>query len=238
MNIFDSVIFLILISGMVIGFKRGFTSQLVSSIGFILAVILAFILKNPISVFLYEHLPFFRFAGIIKGVTALNIVLYEMFAFLIILSILTFVLKLLIHFTNIFEGFLKVTIVLAPISKIGGMIVGLIESYVWVFIILYALSLPIFGISELEQSKFKDPILNKTPILSNLVGKSMNVITDFTTIKEKYEVSPNTEEFNKETLDLFLKYDVISVKSVETLVSEGKLKIENIDSVLNKYRDA
>ena len=237
MNIFDVAIILLLISGMIIGFKRGFSKELVISVGFILTVILAFILKNPISVFLYEHLPFFRFAGIIKGVTALNIILYEIFAFLIVLSILTIGLKLLIHFTNILEGFLKVTIIFAPLSKIGGMIVGLVESYVWVFIALYVLALPIFEIPVLSESKFKDPILNNTPILSKLVDNSMNVINDFATIKEKYEVSPNASEFNRETLDLFLKYDVISVESVDTLVQKDKLKIDNIDDILNKYRD-
>ena len=237
MNIFDVAVILLLISGMVVGFKRGFSKELVISVGFILIVILAFILKNPISVFLYEHLPFFRFAGIIKGVTALNIILYEIFAFLIVLSILTIGLKLLIHFTNILEGFLKVTIIFAPLSKIGGMIVGLVESYVWAFIALYFLSIPVLNVPELGNSKFKDPILNNTPILSKLVDNSMNVINDFATIKEKYEVSPNAAEFNKETLDLFLKYDVVSVESVDTLVQKDKLKIDNIDDILNKYRD-
>lgn len=236
MNIFDVAIILIIICGMVLGFKRGFTRELVSSIGFILIVIIAFLLKNPVSVFLYEHLPFFKFAGIIKGVTALNIVLYEAFAFIIVLTILSFALKLLIQFTNIFEGFLKVTIVLAPISKIGGAIVGFIESYVWAFIILYILSIPTFNIPELNNSKYKDKILNNTPILSSMVDKSLDVINDFTKIRDKYKTTPNASEFNRETLELFLKYDVITVDSVETLVNKDKLKIDNIDELLEQYR--
>lgn len=236
MNIFDVAIILIIICGMVLGFKRGFTRELVSSIGFILIVIIAFLLKNPVSVFLYEHLPFFKFAGIIKGVTALNIVLYESFAFIIVLTILSFALKLLIQFTNIFEGFLKVTIVLAPISKIGGAIVGFIESYVWAFIILYILSIPTFNIPELNNSKYKDKILNNTPILSSMVDKSLDVINDFTKIRDKYKTTPNASEFNRETLELFLKYDVITVDSVETLVNKDKLKIDNIDELLEQYR--
>lgn len=236
MNIFDVAIILIIICGMVLGFKRGFTRELVSSIGFILIVIIAFLLKNPVSVFLYEHLPFFKFAGIIKGVTALNIVLYETFAFIIVLTILSFALKLLIQFTNIFEGFLKVTIVLAPISKIGGAIVGFIESYVWAFIILYILSIPTFNIPELNNSKYKDKILNNTPILSSMVDKSLDVINDFTKIRDKYKTTPNASEFNRETLELFLKYDVITVDSVETLVNKDKLKIDNIDELLEQYR--
>ena len=52
MNIVDVIIILILVSGGVLGFKRGFTSELVQSLGFFVAVIIAFLLKNPVSVFL------------------------------------------------------------------------------------------------------------------------------------------------------------------------------------------
>ncbi|MBP3765595.1 MAG: CvpA family protein [Bacilli bacterium] len=238
MNIIDVIVILVIVSCMVAGFKRGFTRELVSAVGFFLVVVLSFYLKNPISVFLYEHLPFFRFGGIIKGVTALNIFLYEVFAFLIAMSILTFILKMLEQFTNIFEGLLKVTLVLAPISKIGGMLVGIIEGFVWAFIILFIATLPMFRMVDMDNSKFKDKILNNTPILSSVTSKSLNVINDFASVKEKYEKSSNAKEFNRETLDLFLKYDVVSVKSADTLIKDGKIKIDNPDELLNKYKDA
>lgn len=238
MNIFDVIVILVIVSCMVAGFKRGFTRELVSAVGFFLVVVLSYYLKNPISVFLYEHLPFFKFGGIIKGVTALNIFLYEAFAFIIAMSILTFILKMLEHFTNIFENFLKVTLILVPISRIGGMLVGIIEGLVWSFIILFIASLPMFGIKDFENSKFKDKILNNTFVLSNVTSKSLNVINDFASIKEKYENSKNAKEFNRETLDLFLKYDVVSVKSADILIKDGKIKIDNPDELLNKYKDA
>lgn len=81
MNGFDAAIILILIMGAVVGFKRGFTYEVVSTVGFFLVLILAYFLKNPLSVFLYEHLPFFKFGGIFKGVTVLNIFLYEVMLF-------------------------------------------------------------------------------------------------------------------------------------------------------------
>ena len=43
-------------------------------------------------------------------------------------------------------------------------------------------------------------------------------------------------EFNKETLDLFLKYNVVSIDSVDKLIKDNKLKIDGIDEVLVKYR--
>lgn len=238
MNIVDAIIILLFISGAVIGFKRGFTKQLVSFIGFFLVVIFAFLLKNPVSIFLYENLPFFKFAGVIKGVTVLNIALYEIIAFLVLFSILSLVFKIVLQITNIFEGLLKITVVLAPISKIGGAIVGFIEAYVWIFIILYIANMPVFNIVELDNSKYKDKILDNTPVLSSSVDEYVKVIEEFTALKEKYETTTDAGQFNKETLDLFLKYNVTTVESIETLVKKDKLKIDNIDEVLNKYREA
>ena len=65
----------------------------------------------------------------------------------------------------------------------------------------------------------------------------MSVFEDFEELKEKYEVVDDANEFNLETLDLFLKYKVITVESTETLIEQKKLDIKNIDSVLDKYRE-
>ncbi len=236
MNIIDAAIILIILMGAVVGFKRGFTKEIVSFLGFFIVVVLSFILKNPISVFMYEHLPFFKFGGIIKGVTVLNIALYEIIAFLIVLSVLTFILRIVMFATKIFEKILKFTIVLGIPSKLLGLVVGLIEGFVWVFIILYVLNLPVFNITELNNSKLKNKILNNVPILSSFASSTNKVINEFLDIKDKYEVIDNSNEFNKETLDLFLKYDVITIDSVDNLIANKKLIIENVDEVLDKYR--
>lgn len=236
MNIIDAAIILIILMGAVVGFKRGFTKEIVSFLGFFIVVVLSFILKNPISVFMYEHLPFFKFGGIIKGVTVLNIALYEIIAFLIVLSVLTFILRIVMFATKMFEKILKFTIVLGIPSKLLGLVVGLIEGFVWVFIILYVLNLPVFNITELNNSKLKNKILNNVPILSSFASSTNKVINEFLDIKDKYEVIDNSNEFNKETLDLFLKYDVITIDSVDNLIANKKLIIENVDEVLDKYR--
>lgn len=238
MNVVDVAIILLILMGAIVGFKRGLTNELVSALGFFVIVVLAFLLKNPVSIFLYEHLPFFKFGGILKGVTVLNIALYEIIAFLVVLGVLTIIFQIIKRVTSIFEKILKMTIILGIPSKIMGAIIGLIEGYVWVFIILYVVSLPIFNLDIVRESKLKDPILNNTPIISNMLGDTVKVINEFTEIKTRYEETPNATEFNKETLDLFLKYDVITLESVDKLVSIGKLKIDNIESVLGKYREA
>ncbi|MFV0250064.1 MAG: CvpA family protein [Bacilli bacterium] len=237
MNIVDAIILLILGFGAVVGFKRGFTKEVISFLGIFVIVILSFLLKNPVSVILYEHLPFFPFGGIIKGVTVLNIALYEFVALIIVMGILMLVLKLLKFTSSIFEKMLSFTILLGFPSKILGALIGLIEAIVWIFIALYILNLPVFNIDVLNESKYKDYILNNTPVLSNFSKDSMNVIEEFVSLKDKYETTPNAAEFNKETLDLFLKYNIVTIENVDKLIKLGKIKIDTVEDVLKCYRE-
>ena len=236
LNIIDIIIIVFILLGALVGFKRGVTKQLVSCLGLIAVVILSFLLKNPVSIFLYEHLPFFKFGGLLKGVTVLNILLYEVIAFLVVFEILMVALKLLLLATTLFEAILKATIVLSIPSKIMGAIVGILENFIITFIILYVLMLPIINIDITKDSNLGNKILKSTPILSGMVDKSFVVIEEFTDLKEKYESATNANEFNLETLDLFLKYDIITINSVDRLVEKNKLVIDNIDIVLKKYR--
>ena len=66
----------------------------------------------------------------------------------------------------------------------------------------------------------------------------MKVVEEFTSIKDKYnDNNSNAEQFNKEVLDLFLKYDVVKVESIDKLVEKDKLQINNIEEILMKYRE-
>ena len=236
MNIADAIIILFILSGAIVGFKRGFTREVISLIGFFAIVILAFLLKNPVSIFLYEHLPFFKFGGFLKGVTVLNIALYEIIAFFFMVILLSALFKVLALITNLFEKILKMTIILSIPSKIAGAVVGVVESYIWIFIALYILSFPVFNLPILGESNLKNDILTNTPILSGYIDSSMKVLTEFGELKEKYETATDATAFNKETLDLFLKYDVITVESVDKLIEQDKLKIDNVEEILSKYR--
>lgn len=235
MNIIDILIIILILFGGLIGFKRGVFRQLISAIGFIVSVILAFLLKNPLSSFLYEHLPFFKFGGLFKGVSVLNIVVYEVIAFLIMLALFTLIFQILKLVTNIIETVLKMTIILSIPSKILGALVGAIQYYVMVFIVLYVLSLPIVSFNLLSGSKFKEPILTKTPILSSFVKKSMDIFDEFDNLKQKYKDTTSSDEFNDEALDLLLKYKVISVNSAQKLIDLNKIEVS--DYIINKYKE-
>ena len=236
MSIVDILIILFILLGAVIGFKRGFTTSLVNFIGVILVVIVAYFLKDPVGEFLMSFCPFFNFGGIIKGVTVLNIALYQIIAFILVFTILMIGLKVLLMATGIFETVLKFTIVLGIPSKILGAIVGVIENYIIVFFVLYLLSMPNFmDVGFVKDSNFREPILKNTPVLSMVAESSLKVLDEFKGLSDEYVGSDGSNEFNLETLDLFLKYKVVSVSTVKKLDESGKINIEGIESVIDKY---
>lgn len=235
MNIIDIIIILILLMGGVIGFKNGVIRQTVSFVGFFIVVILSYFLKDFVSVILYKFVPFFSFSGSLAGVTTLNILIYEVIAFLLVYVILMAIYHFIVRVTRIVETILKFTVILGIPSKLLGMVVGFIETYIMVFIGLYCLSLPIFQIPMMNESGVRNTILNRTPGLSSAVSKSLNVVNEFADLKEKYKDTTNKNEFNKETLDLFLKYNVVRYDTAKELVDSGKLKIDGVESVFQKY---
>lgn len=238
MNITDFLIVIFVLLGAFVGAKQGFTKSLVSFLGTVIVVILAYFLKNPVSEFLMSFCPFFNFGGIIKGVTVLNIAVYEVIAFVLMFVILMVVLNALLFATGIFEKILKFTIVLGMPSAIFGAIIGAIKNYVIVFFVLYILSMPNFvDVSFVKDSKFREPILANTPLLSHIAGSALEALDEFKGLADKYTSSEDTNAYNLETLDVFLKYKIVTVKTTEKLIESGKISIEGIDSVLNKYRE-
>lgn len=235
MNIIDVIIILIILSGAIVGYKSGFTKQLISFVGFIIVIILSYLLKNYVSELLYTWLPFFKFGGVFKGVSVLNIILYEVIAFMIVFSLLMILFKVVLFVSKVFETLLKFTIILGIPSKLLGAVVGMIEYSIIVFIGLYILTLPIFNIEGMGNSKFKDQILHKTPVLSHYTKDGLKVFEELDTLKDKYEEGTNANEFNLEALDLLLKYKVVTPKLVHKLLDSKKLEINNVNSVLNKY---
>lgn len=223
MNVLNIGIIIFILFGAVLGFKRGFTKEVVKAAGFLIIVVLAYLLKNPLSVLLYEHLPFFHI-GILKGVEVLNILVYEFLAFIIVLIILSIILKVVLMATSMFEKILTATIILGIPSKIAGALVGILHHYIVAFIILTILSLPVFNVGIVKDSSLREKIVNDTPLLSIAVDKSMSVINEFMDLKERYDDKTVSEqEFNCGAVQLFTKYEVISQESLQKLIDAGKV---------------
>lgn len=234
MDIVDIIIILMVILGAVIGFKDGFIKRTTSFLGTFLVFIIAFTLKNPLSVVMYENLPFFKLGGLIKGVDIINILVYELLAFIIVAVALSLILKVLITITGLIEKILKMTVFLSIPSKILGIFVGAIEYYVYVFLILVFLNLPAFNIKIVKESELANKVLTNTPILSEIVGTTVETYTEVYNIMHDNRTMSDLE-INEKVLDLLLEKEVITVDSAQKLVDMNKIYLEDT-SILDKYR--
>lgn len=226
MNVVDIIILIALALGAVVGFKEGVIKKTADFLGTFIIIILAFYLKNDLSVLMYENLPFFNFGGFIKGVESINILLYEIIAFLIVFTALIFILKVILMVTGLIEKILKATVILSIPSKILGIIVGVIESYVYVFLALVVFTLPLFKLPYVRESKIGDFMLNNTPILSGISEEMIDIYGSVYTIVDEKDDKTN-EELNEEVLELLIKKQVISKESAKKLVEKNKVHIKD-----------
>lgn len=228
------IIILILICGG-IGFKRGVFKQAVITIGTILVFILSYYFKDYLADFFSFNLPFFKFIGDFQGVSTINIIMYQMLAFLIMFALFSSILAILIKVTGIFEKILRFTIILGIPSKILGLILGLVEGYVITFILLFVLSQPAFKIDIINNSNFSNTILNSSPILSDIVSDTRDTVIEIYELGKDYVIDKDADKFNKNSIDIMLKNNIITKEYVEKLIKKDKINISNIDEVLNKY---
>lgn len=226
MNLLDIIILVLLILGFINGFRRGAIKQGVLTIGTFLVVILSFLFKNPLSIMLYKKLPFFT-TGILKNYSILNILLYELIAFCILLIIFSLIFAIISKISGIVEKIVRSTIILALPSRLIGGLFGLIEIYIFTFIILLIITMPIFSVSKskvITESSMKTVVLNKSLVLSSVskgMVSSINEVNELIKNKDKF----GTKEFNCKSLEIFEKNNVISTESVEYL--KNKKKISN-----------
>lgn len=226
MNIADLVILILLAFGAVSGFKAGVIKKTTDFIGMFIIVILAFYLKDYLSSIMYENLPFFNFGGFIKGIDALNVLLYEVIAFAIVFAALLFVLKSIVMITGLIEKLLKATVILSIPSKLLGIVVGIIEAYVYIFIALVIINLPIFKIPFVRESKIVNTMLNNTPVLSSISSEVIDVYDGaYEIITERKEKS--NEEVNTEITILLIDKDILTKESARKLVDQNKLHISD-----------
>lgn len=234
MNVVDYIIIVILILSALKGFKEGLLPTIVNLVGTFLVFVIAFYLKQPISTLLYENLPFLNFAGIFKGVIAINILFYEAIAYGLTIVLLGIVFGIIKKVSVGLNKVLSITLFLNLPSKLIGAVIGVLEGVLFCFILLFVGSVVNATTKYVNESKYSSIILNEIPILNNVTSNLIN------SGEEIYEVvlnnGNNTLKANLETIDILMKYEILSYESATKLIEDKKLNIVGIESVVEKYR--
>ena len=234
MNIVDYGIIVVLILFALKGFKQGLLPSIVNFVGIFLIFIIAFYLKQPISILLYENMPFLSFAGIFKGIIGINILFYEIIAYGITIILLGIIFGIVKRISIIFQKILNMTLFLNLPSKILGAIISIFEGVLFLVLLLHLGSVINSTQKYVNSSKYSGIILEKTPIINNVTGnlnKSYQEIYD-TIINNKN----NTNKANIETIDILMKNKILSYNSAKKLYNDKKLNIKNIEETIEKYR--
>lgn len=233
MNIFSVIVILLIISSGVMGLKKGFLKESVVFIGTILVYIISFLLKDKIGLVLCKWFPFFSF----DGLQTLNILVYQLIAFIFIATILFSIATIIFKLTGIIQKLVDITIILTLPSKILGFIFGILEGYIVMFLILIILAIPLRNAELFKESTVVTKIMYNSPILSKTLGgvpKTIEDILDVTT-----EIQKTDYNKNKVALDIMkieLDHNIISKEDTLDLIERGKLdKVQGIKSFVKNY---
>ena len=113
------------------------------------------------------------------------------------------------------------------------MLVGFLEGYVFAFLFALIVTQPFFnGVCGINRTGLAEKVVNNTPILSSLAEDTLNVGNEVYLLKDE-------EDKNKVELklvDLCLENEVVDLDVVDELVEKDKLQINDLESVLSKYR--
>ena len=234
-NIFDVAIILLIIMSAISGSKVGALKSLVNFIGTILVYIIAFMFKSKVGVLLCKVCPFFSF----DGYPTLNILLYQMIAFVLIAGVLFALFNFIVKATGIIQRLIDMTIILKLPSSILGFIIGLLEGYIVMFIVIAVLMVPFKDFDLYKESKLVNTMLNKSPILSKSLGgvvDSLGDIINVTTSMEDNEI----DQKNRTNLDImgaYLDHNVISREDALDIISLDKFDtIPGIKQYVESYQ--
>src|SRR3954453_7050126 len=168
----DLIILIILGFGFLIGLKRGFILQIIHLTGFIIAFIIAYLYYDQLAPKLTLWVPFPNFSSD----SALSLVMenvnledsyYRAIAFVVIF----FAVKIILQIIGSMLDFIAQIPVLKQLNIWAGGMLGFIEVYLIMFILLFiAALLPIESIQGSLTNSILAEFMNKqTPILSQLI---------------------------------------------------------------------
>lgn len=237
LNIFDVGIILLLIMFLIVGFKNGVIREAFALIGIIAVFILSFVFKGLLGNLMCIILPFFKLSGVIEGFSVINILIYQIIAFMLVFAILLTIYEIFLKISKFIQKLVNLTIILILPSKLLGAVVSLIKGVIVLFAVFIVLMIPLKNSELFTGSTMVNQILYNTPILSQSSNIFINTVEEIYNLAEKVsnkEISTN--DANLELLDMMLKHKIVNKSTVESLVKLHKLDdVNNIETVLQKY---
>ena len=168
MGYVDILVCFILILGVYLGYQRGIFKELGDFLSLLIVMLLSYPVALGLSKLLYKVLPFFNFSGKVKGIKAVNIILWRVIIYLIVLFFLLAVIDRILIKTGIKEKITDSSVEAGIISKLLGSLLSIPLVILFLYNIALLLNVPNMKINEFDTSKSKKIILEKTLVISKL----------------------------------------------------------------------
>lgn len=223
-GILDGIIIILFMLGIIYGTKKGFLHGIIAFIGLAVIVSLSFLFRGIVGDVLLKGMPFFKLHGAYKGITSLNILLYEALAFILVFLFLLSILSLVLKITGILQKLIDASIVLTLPSKILGVLVGLINTLIVVFIMLFVMVNLNSTRKYVYDSKIATFIMERTFILSKTTDKYYLSAEEINRVIEECKDEKNKHVCNVVVTNTLIKFDVVSKEKVIELIDSNKLK--------------
>ena len=168
----DLVLFIILILGFFIGLKRGFILQLIHLIGFVVAFIIAYLNYEKLAPKLTLWVPYPSFgSGTTIQMFFDNVNLEDAYYRAIAFVVIFFAVKIILQIIGSMLDFVANIPILKQLNVWAGGLLGFLEIYLIVFILLYIAALvPIDSLQTLiNDSSLAKGIIKNTPIFSQQI---------------------------------------------------------------------
>ncbi len=167
----DLLILLLLLAGLVAGWRRGFIVQVMHIASFIVALIVAWIYYKPLAQQLLFWVPYPGFTEGMGSALAIDgIDVDRTFYRVIAFAVIFYAVKIILQIITSMVDYLRYLPVLGSINRLLGAILGFIEAYLLIFILLYVIALlPIAGIQErVDRSILAGLMLEHTPLITSM----------------------------------------------------------------------
>lgn len=166
------ILLMILVFGFLMGLKRGFILQLLHLVGFIIAFFVAVAYYKPLAEKVSLYVPYPDLKGDGAWISILDALPLEQgFYNAIAFAIIFFAVKVILQIIATMLDFVAALPVLNIVNRGLGALLGFVEVYVIVFIILFILALtPLDIVQEwINHSSIALFIIEDTPILSKKI---------------------------------------------------------------------
>lgn len=229
--IISLIVILVFVSDVINGYKKGFLGTAIKLFKSVVALLFAYLFKGKLATYLSIHLPFFNLQGLFKGLDIVNVLIYELIAFVAIFAIVSLILKIIIDLFNIEERLFSLIVQLGIPNNLIGAIFGGLKS---IIIIYFALSI-FFVVSNFMKidtgNSLGDYVVNM-PILKNSFGGTLDSFDQISELAVEYENTQDKGVLNHDAIGILLENGIISEEQLNALIDAGKVEysMDNIEA--------